>query len=195
MNTLNIPLFPLQTVLFPGGPLLLRIFEPRYLSMISSCLKQSRPFGVCLIRQGSETGAAAEPHSVGTLATIIDWNRLPDGLLGITAEGGERFEVEATSIEQDQLTTAEIALIPDDPVQPVPPEFATMVELLKEIINQAGPTYAALEFHFDNASWVGFRLAELLPLESDFKQKLLEMTSPWERLRLIQDTVEELVES
>ena len=80
VDTFNIPLFPLGTVLFPGGPLPLRIFEPRYLDMVSDRMKQQSPFGVCLIRSGSEGGAPAELYRIGTLATIVDWNQLPDGL-------------------------------------------------------------------------------------------------------------------
>lgn len=195
MDTLTIPLFPLHTVLYPGGPLPLRIFEPRYLSLVSRCVKQSSPFGVCLIQEGEETGEPPQPFSVGTLATIIDFNRLPDGLLGIVAEGGERFAIKETHVDADRLLCAEVALIPDDPVQSIPAQYAVLSRLLQEIIHQAGPVYATLESHYDDASWVGFRLAELLPLESNFKQELLEMSSPVERLALLQDIVEELVEN
>jgi len=103
LNTLTISLFPLNTVLFPGGPLPLRIFEPRYLDMVSKSLKHSQPFGVCLIREGDETGRPAEPHPIGTFAHIVDWDQLSDGLLGITARGGERFFVNRYDVGTNQL--------------------------------------------------------------------------------------------
>ena len=102
----SIALFPLNTVLLPGGPLPLRIFEPRYLQMVSECLKHDRPFGVCLIAKGKEAGEAPVAHEYGTLARIEDWSQLPDGHLGITARGGERFIVRNTRVAANQLVTA-----------------------------------------------------------------------------------------
>ncbi len=194
MYTLTIPLFPLNTVLFPGGPLPLRIFEPRYLDMVSDCVRASRPFGVCLISEGSEVGAAAAPHDIGTLASIIDWNRLPDGLLGITAEGGDRFSIHSTTEQPNRLLTAEVAVIPEDAIAGVPTRFARLVELLREAIQHAGPLYTAMDYRFDDAGWVSYRLAELLPLDNAIKQRLLETSSPVERLELIHGTVRELID-
>ena len=98
-------------------------------------------------------------------------------------------------MDDERLLCAEVALIPDDPILSVPTEYAVLSRLLQEIIHQAGPVYSTLEYHFDDASWVGFRLAELLPLEANFKQELLEMSSPVKRLEMLQDIVEELVEN
>jgi Lon protease-like protein len=89
-------------VLFPGGPLPLRIFEARYLDMISRCLKTDTPFGVLLIRDGDETGAA-RTHTVGTLARIVDWYQGSDGLLGVTAAGEQRFRLLDVGIQPDGL--------------------------------------------------------------------------------------------
>ncbi len=195
MFTLDIPLFPLNNVLFPGGPIPLRIFEPRYLDMVSRCIKKQTPFGVCLIRDGTETGKPATPHAIGTLASIVDWYSLPEGLLGIVAEGGERFSVNATRVQADQLLIAHVALIPQDPIVDVPPEFAKLSHLLSEIIDDAGPLYAALNRQFDDASWVSYRLAEILPLNVLIKQKLLEMSSPVERLSQLQSSLRNLIDA
>lgn len=194
METLNIPLFPLQTVLFPGGPLPLRIFEPRYLDMISACMKAQSPFGVCLIRDGREAGQVSEPYDIGTLAMIVDWHQLPDGLLGVVAEGGERFSIESKSLQPDQLLTAKVALIPEDPIVAIPEKHRMLVNLVRHIIEEQGVTYASTEHRFDDASWVSFRLAESLPLEAVFKQRLLEMTSPLARLEELQQVINELAD-
>ena len=103
VETREVPLFPLHTVLFPGGPLALRIFEPRYLDMVSECLRNDQPFGVCLIQSGNEAGVAASPHLTGTFARIVDWQSGDDGLLSISARGEQRFHVQETRIERDQL--------------------------------------------------------------------------------------------
>jgi len=96
----QIPLFPLNTVLFPGGPLPLRIFEARYVDMVSSCLKEDSPFGVLLIRDGGETGNATT-HEIGTLARIVDWYQGSDGLLGVTAVGEQRFRLLSSHRQDD----------------------------------------------------------------------------------------------
>ena len=109
---LDLPLFPLHTVLFPGGPLPLRIFEPRYLDMVSRCLREDRGIGVVLIREGSETGPAPEVHDLGTLGRIHYWNRRDDGLLGVTLVGGRRFRILASTVQPDQLVCARVELLP-----------------------------------------------------------------------------------
>lgn len=195
MDTFNIPLFPLGTVLLPGGPLPLRIFEPRYLDMVSDRMKQQSPFGVCLIRSGSEVGAPAELYRIGTLATIVDWNQLPDGLLGIVVEGGDRFTLESTQVRPDKLMTGDVAVVPPDPIQPVPDDYQHLADLLQELIDQAGPLYAAMEHKFEDSGWVSYRLSELLPIAVEDKQRLLETSSPYDRLRLLNALVEQIAES
>src|SRR5687768_15209514 len=98
-----LPLFPLNTVLFPGGPLRLRIFEPRYLDMVSRCMRESSSFGVALITEGKEAGGTARTTGVGTTARIVDFERLDDGLLGITARGEQRFTIEDVRTQSDGL--------------------------------------------------------------------------------------------
>ncbi|MDE1898126.1 MAG: LON peptidase substrate-binding domain-containing protein [Xanthomonadaceae bacterium] len=184
MNThVETPLFPLSTVLFPGGPLQLRIFEPRYLAMVRECTRGDSAFGVCLILRGREAGAPAEPAAVGTLARISDFYSLPDGLLGIGAEGGARFRVLRTRVREDGLLLGTIELWDDEPVIAVPPEYALLATILERLIEQLEPAWKdAPRASYDHASWVGFRLAELLPLDDGERQQLLELTDPVARL-------------
>jgi Lon protease-like protein len=186
VTTTELPLFPLSSVLFPGGPLTLRIFESRYLDMVRECSRTDSGFGVCLILGGGEVGAAAQPAAVGTLARIVDFYTLPDGLLGITAAGGERFHVERTRMRHDGLLRGDVEYLPSEPLLPVPAEYGLLATLLERIAEKAGGDYErAPHANFDNASWVGFRLAELLPLENIERQQLLITNDPIARLRLL----------
>jgi Lon protease-like protein len=115
---MNLPLFPLNTVLFPGMSLPLHIFEPRYRAMIAACLASQQPFGVVLIRSGPEVGGPAQPHAVGTTARILAHERLPDGRLNITTLGHERFRIQATRDDAD-LLVAEADLLPHPAAAPV----------------------------------------------------------------------------
>jgi Lon protease-like protein len=179
----ELPLFPLATVLFPGGPLTLRIFEPRYLELVRESARRDAPFGVCLILEGEEVGAPARPATVGTLARITDFYTLPDGLLGISAEGGGRFQVASTRVRDNGLLLGQARLWPDEPQLPVPPEHGPLATILERLLEQLDGVYAQVErARLDDASWVGFRLAELLPLAQPEKQHLLEMTDPLQRL-------------
>lgn len=178
----TIPLFPLNTVLFPGGVLPLRIFEPRYLDMVSNCLRTETGIGVILIKEGSEVGDAARPHDVGTMTSICYWNKRKDGLLGVTLRGEKRFKIISQTIEPSQLIMAEVEILPDEVESPVETEYQHLVDLLQEIIGQLEPPYTTMPTHYDNANWVSARLIELLPLELSSKQKLLQTENPLERL-------------
>lgn len=179
---INLPLFPLSTVLFPGAALPLRIFEPRYLAMVRECTRTDSPFGVCLILDGGEVGAPATPMAVGTLARITDFDALPDGLLGIHASAGERFRVISTQVRDDGLIRAAARKWPAEPSVPVPAEFGLLPTILERLIEQMSAFDAAPQTCFDDASWVGFRLAQLLPLPLEERQEMLEMTDPMQRL-------------
>jgi Lon protease-like protein len=178
----ELALFPLNTVLFPGGPLPLRIFETRYLDMVRHCLREGRGFGVVLIARGEEAGSPAEFVAVGTEARIVDFNRLDDGLLGITCLGREKFRVVESWRQADGLNVARVADLPAEPPLSVPGEFAFMAEALKKILPELGDFYGSVARRFDDAAWVGHRLAELLPLATPDKQALLEMNDPIARL-------------
>ena len=183
---LQIPLFPLNTVLFPGGILALRIFEQRYLDMAAACMRESNPFGVCLIVSGAEVGVAATPHPVGTLARISDWDMEQLGLLQVAAVGGQRFRILTTTVGADKLLQAEVELIADDGPLPLPPEFSRLLPLLRRITEEAGPTRIAEPHRFDDAEWVGYRLSEMLPVQNLAKQKLLELEDPLSRLAILE---------
>jgi len=186
----DIPLFPLSAVLFPGGPLNLRIFERRYLDLVRDCSRSGSGFGVCLILEGREVGEPAVPAAIGTLARITDFCTLPDGLLGISAEGGERFQVASTRVRSDGLVHGEVRFWPEEPVVAIPPEHGLLATILERLVEQIGGLLAKVErARFDDASWVGFRLAELLPLAQPEKQHLLQMTDPLQRLAQLQHYV------
>jgi Lon protease-like protein len=178
----ELPLFPLGTVLFPGGPLRLRIFEPRYLDMVRQCLRGSRPFGVVLILEGLEAGAVASVATTGTSARLVDFDTLPDGLLGIDCLGEQRFRLCRRWQQADGLNLAEVDYLPDDAPCALPAELAHLGELLRELLPQLGERYAHVTAHYDDAGWVGNRWAEVLPLTSAERQQLLELADPLTRL-------------
>ncbi|RDS80612.1 LON peptidase substrate-binding domain-containing protein [Dyella psychrodurans] len=188
LPSLEVPLFPLNTVLYPGGQLQLRIFEPRYLDLVRECTRTGSSFGICLILEGSEVGAPARPAAVGTLASITDFGHRADGLLGIATEGGQRFRVLRTRVRSDGLLRGDVELWPTEGAQQVPVEFALLPTILERLIETMGPQWrAAPRSSYDDAGWVGFRLAELLPLAGEEQQQLLEMTDPLQRLAVLRD--------
>ena len=190
MKRHEIPLFPLNAVLFPGSTLGLRIFEARYLDMVRECARSGRGFGVCLIMQGQEAGEPALPAAVGTLASIVDFDTLPDGLLGISVTGGARFRVQRSRIRGNGLVIGEVRGWPDEPVVPVPLEFSLLPAILERLAEQSGLSWRnGPRERYDDASWVGFRLAELLPLGDAERQHLLEITDPVERLTALRDAM------
>lgn len=195
----EIPIFPLGTVLFPGGPLPLRIFEPRYLDMVSECLRNERPFGVCLIRSGSEVGDPAEPHPTGTLARIADWGRDDRGLLTVEAVGEARFRLHGTRTAPDRLIVGECEPLAEtpgevpDPYRPLARLARTLTERFAERYRHAPPP--PNEDSAEAAPWTGYRLAELLPIPMPHRQHLLEMDDPVARLRRIDRVVALMAEA
>jgi|SRR5580698_6033891 Lon protease-like protein len=187
----EIAIFPLQTVLYPGGPLSLRIFETRYLDMVSRCLKEERGFGVCLIREGKETGPA-QVHVTGTLARIRDWSQGQDGLLNILARGERRFHIQSQHKQADGLNLAEVEWLPDEVPAALPEARQELAEILRQIILQVGAPYADGEGVYADAGWVGCRLAELLPLSLVQRQYLLELSDPLKRLEIIATLLQSL---
>lgn len=186
MDTLTIPLFPLGTVLFPGGPLPLRIFEPRYLAMVSHCLREEAEFGVVLLLEGAEAGPGTVATArMGTLARIVDWYQGSDGILGVTAQGGQRFRLHGTTRQEDGLNLGRVSLVPPAAPVPLPPEFDPMAQILKSVITDLGRLYEGVEPGYGDADWVGCRLAEILPMPVADKQLCLEMQDPVERLHLL----------
>ncbi|WP_430392419.1 LON peptidase substrate-binding domain-containing protein [Dyella sp. 20L07] len=187
-HVIELPLFPLGTVLYPGGQLPLRIFEPRYLDMVRECARTGTPFGVCLILEGNEAGAPALPAAVGTLAHIVDFSNREDGLLGILAEGGARFRVTRTRVRSDGLVRGDVEPWPTEETEQVPVEFALLQSILERLIENMAPHWRhAPRDLYDDAGWLGFRLAELLPLQNDERQHMLELTDPVRRLAELRD--------
>jgi len=180
----TVPIFPLGTVLYPGMRLPLRIFEARYMDMAKACLKHDAAFGICLIREGQEVGTPAVPEAVGCLARIGDWDMATLGVLNVTAEGLERFRLTATRTAPSGLILGDIERIPAElPVQA--PELAPSAGFVRKVVEAVGPARFSQPYRYDDASWVGFRLAEILPLRRAAKQKLLELTDPGARLAIL----------
>jgi hypothetical protein len=163
----------------------LRVFEPRYLAMVSRCLKEDSEFGVVLILNGKDT-SDVETSEVGTLARIIDWYQGSDGILGITARGTRQFRLHGISRQADGLHIGEIELLPEAARQPLPEEFQPMARLLASVIDDLGRLYDAIEKHYDDAAWVACRLAEIVPMSPTDKQRCLELTDPVELLKYLQ---------
>lgn len=193
----DLPLFPLNTVLFPRGPLPLRIFETRYVDMVKRCMREDRCFGVVLVHGGNETGQAAGFADLGTTARIVDFNLLPDGLLGITCRGERRFRILRAWRAADGLNMGSIEWV--DAASPeivrVPAEYRHLADLLKRVLPELGDVYAGLEPRYDDADWVGARLIEILPVALEDKQSCLELTDPLERLALIAPLIKRPEES
>jgi Lon protease-like protein len=174
-------LFPLHMVLFPGGLLPLRIFETRYVDMVRTCMRTSANFGVVLIRAGNEVGPA-QVFEVGTAASIVDFNQLADGFLGISCLGTQRFRIKTGSVQADGLNLASVEWLNAEPALSIPARHAPLAELLEAVLPRLGEGYANMEMMLEDAAWVGHRLAEILPIPLAQKQYCLEMDDPIERL-------------
>jgi Lon protease-like protein len=181
----DIFIFPLNTVLFPGGLLPLKVFEQRYIEMTKACLRDSRPFGVCLIREGREVGAAAVPEPVGCLATIESWDMPLLGLFHLVARGGARFRIRDMRVAPNHLVSASVESIPPDAA--TDQVDALCSEVLQAVIDKVGAEHFPAPVRLTDASWVGYRLAEVLPLDARLKQELLELTDAGRRLEQLHE--------
>ena len=187
MSDQGIPIFPLRTIFFPGSKLPLRIFEPRYLDMVSACMRSKREFGIVLSRKVPQPGML-ETYATGTLATIIDWNQGNDGLLGITVLGTNKFELLSMIKQEDGLNIGEIKIIEREEDFKAPPNFDNMISLLEAILDDID-LYDDKEKFFESASWISFRFAEILPLKIEDKQKCLEIDDPILRLNFLEPLI------
>jgi Lon protease-like protein len=183
--TETVALFPLNVVLFPGGLLPLRIFEPRYLRMVADCLREQRPFGVVAIVDGPEAGGVARTAQSGTLARIIDFEQGDDGLLNLLCEGERRFRVESIEVEHDQLLRAAIVCEPDAIPSTLPADLEWTARLLDEVLERLGEPFARLRTGSPSADHVAHRLIELLPLPLAEKQALFELDDAQQCLRRV----------
>ena len=186
-----IALFPLHTVLFPGGPLPLRIFETRYTDMVRRCMRTQEPFGVVMIQEGDEAGVVATTATVGCTARIVDFHTLHDGLLGISCVGERKFRVLRVWRADDGLNMGEVAWLPVEPELPVPADCEHLATTLRRALEELAEHYENVARKFDDAAWIGARVAELLPIGLADKQALLELDDPIERLRSLLTVVKE----
>lgn len=176
-------LFPLHAVLLPGAAMGVRVFEPRYLELVSDCGRHGRGFGVCLIMDGEEAGAPALPATTGTEALIEDFGLGEEGLLTLRIRGARRFRVHQVRVCDNGLQQADVYWCAADPPRPVSPQHGLLVTLLERLLDQVGGEHArAPRACFDDAAWVGWRLAELLPLQARQRLQLLELDDPDRRL-------------
>ena len=173
-------------MLFPGGELRLRVFEPRYLDMVKQCSRSGNGFGVCLILDGAEVGHPATPAAFGTVARIVDFHSDDDGLLGLQIRGECRFHVLQTRVRDNGLIVAQIEQLPEPPSHHVEPEHGLLVTLLERLIDRFGGPHANAERRcFDDAAWVGYRLAEILPFSNAERQELLQCGDDHARMNRI----------
>lgn len=190
----DLPLFPLQTVLFPGGLLSLKVFEARYLDLVGDCLREQKPFGVVSIKQGSDTRRSGSDPTVfettGTVAELIDVDSAQSGILQVRCRGTQRFEIKRSQQEADGLWVASVVLLPDD--EPVAPA-ETMLETVRGLANAIatlkgqGSEPFLQPYLFDSAGWVSNRWCEILPISIAAKQKLMELPDAQVRLQLVND--------
>lgn len=181
----DLPLFALQTVLFPGGRLPLRIFEQRYMDMAKACLRDDSPFGVCLIREGGEVGAPAVPEEVGCLARIVAWDMPQLGVLQVQARGEQRFRIRKRRVQADGLVRASIELLAAELDAKLEPDTDLCARVLRKAVESGGEALVEPPLRYASAAWVSARLAELLPLSLDAKQRLLEMNDARGRLEIL----------
>ena len=173
-------IFPLNTVLFPGGVLPLKTFEQRYIEMTKVCISEARPFGVCLIKEGRETGTPAVPQDIGCLARIVRWDMPQLGVFHLQVEGLQRFRILSSMVEKNGLISATIEPLDND--SEVAPQETLCSEVLKAIIEKIGADHFPSPHRFDDAAWIGYRLSEVLPISLDLKQQMLRLTDPQARL-------------
>ena len=181
----EIPLFPLNTVLFPGGSLPLKIFEQRYMDMVKACLKDEASFGICLIAQGAEVGTAAKPHPVGTLARIAKWDMAQLGVLQVVVHGGGRFRVKNYRAERSGLLRGEVELLPAPEAVPLPDDADALVPLLSAVVADLGENSPPMPHRYDDAAWVANRYCEILPIPNLARQMLLELGDPLSVLTVV----------
>lgn len=179
----TLPLFPLSTVLFPGGRMPLKIFEQRYLDLAKTCIKDNSTFGVCGIREGGEVGEPAIPYEVGTEARIAEWDMPQPGIFHVVVEGLQRYVARSWQVQPGGLLVAETERVSEEAACAIPDDLRLCAEVLKHLL--ADHQIEPVKTHYEDAVWVGYRLSELLPFKLKVRQDLLEMNDSVMRLRII----------
>jgi len=180
--TTTIPIFPLNTVLYPGGMLPLKIFEQRYLEMTRDCLRDTTPFGVCRIKEGVEVGKPALSETVGCTAMIAEWEMPHLGVFHLKTRGQQRFRIRNQTTQPSGLIRAEIELLEEIPGSANEESLVLCRRVLEQIVSRLGTEYFFSPIAYDDSRWVSYRLAEVLPLALEEKQALLETRDDRERL-------------
>jgi hypothetical protein len=181
----ELPLFPLNTVLFPGGTLPLKVFEQRYVEMTKRCVRDGSAFGVCLIREGREVGEPAIPATIGCTARIAQWDVPHPNLFHLVAVGEQRFRIVRTEVEALGLLTCQAELVPAEAAHEAPDALCRKV--LAALVERFGAEQFPTPLCLDDAAWVSYRLAEALPVSVDVRQQLLETDAPAARLDILRE--------
>lgn len=189
---MNVPIFPLNSIVLPRGRIPLQLFEPRYIDMLTRCLKEDRGFIVVLLRDGLENSSAAAFYDIGTYVRIVDFQQLDNGLLGITVEGQSKVNVIRCWQAPDGLNFGDVEVFLDEPEESVPDALSELPVVLKALLKHPVINDMQMTVDFDDARDVGWRLTELLPLDKQEKQKLVELQSPIERLERLHALLEAL---
>ncbi|GBO85325.1 ATP-dependent protease [Marinobacter salsuginis] len=191
---MNVPLFPLNSIVLPRGRIPLQLFEPRYIDMLTRCLKEDRGFVVVLLQEGGETGRTAAFYDIGTYVRIIDFQQLDNGLLGITVEGESKVSVVRSWQQEDGLNVGDVECLLEESESEVPARYSELPSVLKALFRHPVIRDLNMDIDYGDARDVGWRLTELLPLDKQEKQKLVELQDPLERLSRLQELLEALEE-
>lgn len=191
---MTVPVFPLNSVVLPGGRIPLQLFEPRYIDMLTRCLKADQGFVITLLRDGEEAGRVASFYETGTYVRIIDFQQLDNGLLGITVEGETKVSIARTWQQDDGLNLCEMELLPAEVQKSIPTVFHELPSVLRALFRHPVIQDLGMSVDYEDARDVGWRLTELLPLDRQEKQHLMEIQDPLERLNRLQGLLEALEE-
>jgi uncharacterized protein len=197
-----VTIFPLGTVLFPGGVLPLRIFEARYVDMVRQCMRNDEPFGVCLITKGNEVGKPAEHENIGCAARIVNFDKEPSGILNLRTIGEQRFKINSSQVNEQGLIIADIDYIPSEDDADIPLDMTRCIKVVEQVISELVDTEPdvmkrVLEppFFLKSASWVSHRLCEILPFGPSSKQLMLELNDPLQRLSIVNQVLQKHTEA
>ncbi|WP_417538863.1 LON peptidase substrate-binding domain-containing protein [Marinobacter sp.] len=188
------PVFPLNSVVLPGGRIPLQLFEPRYIDMLSRCMKEDKGFVISLLRNGNEAGRTASFYETGTYVRIVDFKKLDNGLLGITVEGDSKVTITDSWQQDDGLNLGEVEFLPAEPGTGIPTAFHELPSVLRALFRHPVIDELGMSVDYEDARDVSWRLTELLPLDKQDKQQLLEMQDPLARLARLQELLDALDE-
>jgi len=180
---MTLPLFPLNSIVLPGGHIPLQLFERRYLDMLSRCMREDQGFVIVLMReQQPDSSKDAAFYEVGTRVKVVDFSPLDNGLLGITVAGDAKVQIDRHWQQQDGLHMGEVSLLPEEPAVATPFQHEELANVLRALVQHPAVSDLAMDIDYADARHLGWRLTELLPLEAAMKQRLVELDDPVERL-------------